>query len=49
MKFTQQLLFAAFLIVAATSCQDEEKAKLVIRLTDSPGDYDAVTIDIQGI
>ena len=40
------LLLSLFLI---TSCQDDEKAKLVIRLTDSPGDYEKVNIDIQSI
>jgi len=49
MKLTLQYLFAAILMIVAASCQDEEKAKLVVRLTDSPGDYDAVNIDIQGI
>lgn len=32
-----------------TACQDDEKSKIVIRLTDSPGDYTKVNIDIRSI
>lgn len=48
MKIINLLTFALILLLAA-GCKDEENAKLVIRLTDSPGDYEAVNIDIQGI
>lgn len=49
MLFNRLVLLASFLF-ALTGCQnDDEKAKLVIRLTDSPGDYTKVNIDIQDI
>jgi hypothetical protein len=33
-----------------TACSDSEKnARLVVRLTDAPGDYEEVNIDIQGV
>lgn len=41
--------FVLLVLFGISSCKDDEWAKLVIRLTDSPGDYDAVNIDIQGI
>ena len=38
------------LSLALFSCSDsEENARLEIRLTDAPGDYEAVYVDIQGI
>lgn len=40
------LLSILFLAVA---CQDSERSKIVIRLTDSPGDYTEVNVDIQDI
>lgn len=44
------ILFLLSLLFLFSACQDDnEKAKLVIRLTDSPGDYTKVNIDIQGI
>jgi hypothetical protein len=39
-------LGAAFLI---TSCSSEGTSRLEVRLTDAPGDYEAVNIDIQGV
>jgi len=47
MSIKTLVLFGCFAV--AVSCQPEENAKLVIRLTDSPGDYEAVNIDLQGI
>ncbi|HEX5168172.1 MAG TPA: DUF4382 domain-containing protein [Cyclobacteriaceae bacterium] len=45
-KFFYLILFLAL----AVACQDnEEKARIVVRLTDSPGDYDEVNIDLQDI
>ena len=47
MKKTIGILALSF---ALFSCSDEEKnARLEIRLTDAPGDYEAVNVDIQGI
>jgi hypothetical protein len=47
------LLTGIFAIVAAimfTACSDSEKnARLEVRLTDAPGDYDEVNINIQGV
>jgi hypothetical protein len=41
------LLFAGFLMI---SCSESTKnARLEVRLTDAPGDYDAVYVDIQGV
>ena len=38
------------LSIALFSCSDsEENARLEIRLTDAPGDYEAVYVDIQGV
>lgn len=48
MKLNRMLALILFVVLAA-ACQDDEKAKLVIRLTDSPGDYAKVNIDIQDI
>jgi len=50
------LLVAALVSVGLVSCSDDddssgsgEMANLTIRMTDAPGDYDAVFIDVQGI
>lgn len=47
------LTSAAAVIVAVffmTACSDDPKnARLEVRLTDAPGDYEAVNIDIQGV
>lgn len=46
----KRLLLLVSFLFALSACQDDdEKAKLVIRLTDSPGDYTKVNIDIQEI
>ena len=42
------LVFIAALSLAACS-NDEQTARLEIRLTDAPGDYEAVYVDIQGV
>ena len=41
------MVVAAFSLAACSS--DEETARLEIRLTDAPGDYEAVYVDIQGV
>lgn len=47
MKISALAFIAA--VVFATACSDDENARIVIRLTDSPGDYQAVNVDIQDI
>ena len=42
------LVFVAAFGLAACS-NDEQSARLEIRLTDAPGDYEAVYVDIQGV
>ena len=42
------LVFVAALGLAACG-SDEQTARLEIRLTDAPGDYEAVYVDIQGV
>ena len=49
MLYNRLLLLASFLFALSACQDDDEKAKLVIRLTDSPGDYTKVNIDIQDI
>jgi Domain of unknown function (DUF4382) len=44
-----RLLLILPLLLLFSACQDEEKARIVVRLTDSPGDYSKVNIDIQQI
>ncbi len=40
----------AFLAIAISSCSDkDEKARLSITLTDSPGDYEAVNVEVIGV
>jgi uncharacterized lipoprotein YmbA len=41
------VIVAAFGLAACGS--DEQTARLEIRLTDAPGDYEAVYVDIQGV
>jgi len=49
MKITK-ILSLWCLVTLVTSCGDDEgKARIVVRLTDSPGDYEAVNVDIQDI
>lgn len=44
------LLLFAFLAILAISCNDDQaNSRLIIRLTDSPGDYNAVKVDVQSI
>ncbi|WP_298528644.1 DUF4382 domain-containing protein [uncultured Christiangramia sp.] len=52
----KSLLVATLISVGLVSCNDDdsdgsssEMANLSIRMTDAPGDYDAVFIDVQGI
>ncbi|MFV8280653.1 DUF4382 domain-containing protein [Christiangramia marina] len=52
----KSLLVATLISVGLVSCNDDdsdgsssERANLSIRMTDAPGDYDAVFIDVQGI
>src|SRR4030095_16823441 len=42
-------MFIMGLIFLASCGSDEQSARLEIRLTDAPGDYEAVFIDIQGV
>lgn len=48
------LLFAAVALTVFVSCsnddeQTEETARVVVRMTDAPGDYDAVLVDVQDV
>jgi hypothetical protein len=44
------LLIAGLAMILFTSCnKDEATTSFVVRLTDSPGDYEAVNIDIQSV
>lgn len=43
-------LFAGLLLLLATACnKDDNTTSLVVRLTDSPGDYESVYVDIQSV
>ncbi|WP_081208349.1 DUF4382 domain-containing protein [Salegentibacter sediminis] len=50
-------IFLAVLGLGLTSCSDddtdepiaEENARITVRMTDAPGDYDAVTVDVQDV
>lgn len=43
------LLFTTLGIFTISCNDDQANSRLVIRLTDSPGDYDAVNVDVQSI
>lgn len=47
------LRFSIFVLVLATtfliSCSSEHNARVEVKLTDSPGDYEEVLIDVQGV
>jgi hypothetical protein len=47
------VLLFAFLAVSVTSCNDNDnaanKARVEVRLTDAPGEYEAVNVDIQDV
>ena len=50
----KSLAIATFISLGLASCSDDDSAKdgnanLTVRMTDAPGDYDAVLIDVQGI
>ncbi len=53
MKRLTYLLTGVATVVAASfflsACNDEKNARLEVRLTDAPGDYEEVNIDIQGV
>lgn len=50
MKKNLFFALAAFAALSLTSCKDREgTARLQVRLTDAPGDYQAVNVDIKGI
>jgi hypothetical protein len=46
-RITLLSILSAFIIL--TSCSSDEKAKFQVRLTDAPGDFDEVNIDIQKV
>ena len=39
----------AVLTLAFSSCEDEKNARIEVWLTDAPGDYQEVNIDLQGV
>jgi len=48
------LFFSGLLIVFVSSCKNEnenesEKSHLSVRMTDAPGNFDAVMVDVQGV
>ena len=43
------LFSLALLTVVFFSCEDEKKARIEVWLTDAPGDYQEVNIDLQGV
>ncbi len=56
MKTLLKLCFAAILFIGFASCSSDDdstagegKAKLALRLTDAPGDYEAVYIDVKDV
>jgi len=50
MKKNLFFALAAVVAISLTSCKDREgTARLQVRLTDAPGDYEAVNVDIRGI
>ena len=49
MKSTNVILLLTTLFFGVACQNDEDKGRIVIRLTDSPGDYDKVNVDIQDI
>lgn len=49
MKIAKVLSLCGLVILVSSCSEDEDRAKIVVRLTDSPGDYEAVNVDIQDI
>lgn len=50
MKFKFQILAGIILILFFSGCDEGLKnSSIIVRLTDSPGDYDSVLVDIQNI
>jgi len=53
----KSLMIATFISLGLTSCSEDDdsntsgegSANLTVRMTDAPGDYDAVLVDVQGI
>lgn len=43
------LTILLFTVVLFCSCSSDDTARLEVRLTDSPGDYEEVNIDVQGV
>lgn len=48
MRIANAVLLVSVLFLSI-ACQDDEKGRIIIRLTDSPGDYEKVNVDIQDI
>ena len=49
MKLAKILSMITVLFLAVACQDDDDKARIVVRLTDSPGDYEKVNVDIQDI
>ena len=50
MKTVMSVLFFSLQILFITSCNnDKDKSHLTVNMTDAPGNYDAVMVDIQGV
>lgn len=51
LKKTIYLLFVGLLVMLMPSCKKDsaEKAHLSVQMTDAPGNYDAVMVDVQGV
>ena len=49
MKKTVFLAFIAGLFIMVSCNKDEGTTALVVRLTDSPGDYEKVNIDLESV
>lgn len=49
MKYLVIFSLLAFTVTSCNKDKDKEKAHISVRLTDAPGDFDAVWVDIQGV
>ena len=55
MRTLLKISLISLLFIGFASCSDDDsvnvdgKAKLALRLTDAPGDYEAVFIDVEGV
>jgi len=53
----KSVMIATFISLGLTSCSDDDdsnltaegKANMTVRMTDAPGDYDEVNIDVQDV